>query len=460
MHYFQINSIKVHKLITNIRKVVSETAYLGPPSQRNVSWPIGNQPGNKPLGRFDVLRWSYFNESHIFFETDFVNIQELKGDTKSAIDYVINTVVNNIINKYDNKLSFTRLLNGYQKFDASRGVDYILDIAFNEMATGKEVRKRIEICKPLGKVEIIPMPYVTENTRINIIIIVDLNKKQDALNFMEHYAQDCMEKKYKTFLMMVLLYNFDSQSKGKGDVFYEVKKYILMLNEKYKKDQSKITWLSIRLPSNVTSIDFDPMLKIAVTDLYTKKFSSESLVLLVEMGTKLKVDYLNRVRMNTISRYQIFSPIPFIEFHPDIIYTDEVPHDEVDVNSNFGKYDEHNYNNIAFYIKDYNAMRQTIEANIPLARSDKDIATLLKLSKHSPVTSLFEMYVSFSDMHIFRAIEPTLKIKYKDVNCKDTSNEKIYKSCLRLKNIHLGKRSQLARLILDYQNYQAYHYSV
>lgn len=68
-----------------------------------------------------------------------------------------------------------------------------------------------------------------------------------------------------------------------------------MLNEKYKKDQSKITWLSIRLPVNVTSIDLDPMLKIAVTDLCAKKFSSESLLLLVETGTKLKVDYLNRV---------------------------------------------------------------------------------------------------------------------------------------------------------------------
>ena len=70
-----------------------------------------------------------------------------------------------------------------------------------------------------------------------------------------------------------------------------------MLNEKYKKDQSKITWLSIRLPVNVTSVDLDPMLKIAVTDLCAKKFSSESLVLLVETGTKLKVDYLNRVSM-------------------------------------------------------------------------------------------------------------------------------------------------------------------
>lgn len=455
MYFAAINSIKVHKQINDIRKVISATAHLGPPNQRNISWPIGNQPGNRPLGRFDVLRWSYFNMSHVFFETDFINIQELKGDTKADIDNVINTAVNNIISKYDNKLNFVRLLNGYLKFDASRGMDYILDLVFNEVATSKEIRKRIEICKPLGKVEIIPVPYVTENTRINIIITIDLSKKQDAVNFIEHYSQNCMEKKCKTYLMVVLLYNSDSPSKGKGDVYLDVKTYISMLNEKYKKDQSKITWLSIRLPVNVTSVDLDPMLKIAVTDLCAKKFSSESLILLVETGTKLKIDYLNRVRMNTINRYQIFSPIPFIEYHPDIIYADEVvTHDEVDVNSNYGKYDEQNYNNIAFYIKDYNAMRQTVEANIPLVRSDKDIATLLKLSKHSPVTSLFEMYVSFSDMHVFRAIEPTLKIKYKDVNCDDVSNDNIYKNCLKLRNNHLGKRSQLARLILDYQSYQ------
>jgi len=99
-------------------------------------------------------------------------------------------------------------------------------------------------------------------------------------------------------------------------------------------------------------------------------------------------------------------------------------------------------------------VRQTVEASIPLARTDKDIATLLKLSKHSPVTSLFEMYVSFSDMHLFRAIEPTLRIKYKDVNCKDAINGTIYNNCFKLKNSRLGKRSQLARLVLDYQNYQ------
>lgn len=101
------------------------------------------------------------------------------------------------------------------------------------------------------------------------------------------------------------MYNFDSQSKGRGDVFYEIKKNILTLNEKYKKDQSKITWLSIRLPSNVTSVDFDPMLKIAVTDLCAKKFSPESLILLAETGAKLKVDYLNRVNTSLLLSYSL-----------------------------------------------------------------------------------------------------------------------------------------------------------
>lgn len=49
--------------------------------------------------------------------------------------------------------------------------------------------------------------------------------------------------------------------------------------------------------------------------------------------------------------------------------------------------------------------RQTVEANIPLVRSDKNIVTLLNLSKYNPVISLFEMYMLFTDIHVFCAIE-------------------------------------------------------
>lgn len=94
------------------------------------------------------------------------------------------------------------------------------------------------------------------------------------------------------------MYDLDSPSQGKDDVFYDIKQLALSLTEKYKKDQSKVAWLSIRLPTTVNPIALEPMLKIAVADLTVKKFSPESLILFVETGMDLKVDYLNRVREN------------------------------------------------------------------------------------------------------------------------------------------------------------------
>ncbi|CAK9828439.1 Chondroitin sulfate synthase 2 [Anthophora retusa] len=375
-YFAATKSVEIQEKISNIRKAILSMAHLGPTQERNISWPIGNQPGNKAAGRFDILR----------------------------------------------------LLNGYQRFDASRGMDYILDLEFTDIDTDKVLKKRVEVCKPL-----------------------DSSKKQDVLNFLEQYASDCMEKKYKTFLMMALLYNFDSTSKGREDLYYEIKQYALLLAEKYKKYQSKITWLSIRLPSNATFLETNQLLNIAITDLCIRKFSPESLILFVETGIQLRLDYLNRVRMNTINQYQVFSPIPFVEYHPDVVHMNDVQV-EADINRNHGRYDEYNYNSIAFYARDYNAMRRTVEVSIPIIHSDRDISSMMKLSQDIPVTSLFEMFVSFGNVHVLRAVEPALKVKYKNIDCANASN--IYKICARSRKLHLGRRSQLARLILDYQTYK------
>lgn len=58
--------------------------------------------------------------------------------------------------------------------------------------------------------------------------------------------------------------------------------------------------------------------------------------------------------MNTILHWQIFSPIPFSEFHPDIVYTaDLLKPQDLDINKNYGHYDSYSVNHIAFYAKDY-----------------------------------------------------------------------------------------------------------
>lgn len=61
-----------------------------PDGYSSVTWPIGNQPGNKPLTRFDVLRWDYFTESHIYLSTDFDIIRPLNDAETKDIQVKVN----------------------------------------------------------------------------------------------------------------------------------------------------------------------------------------------------------------------------------------------------------------------------------------------------------------------------------------------------------------------------------
>ncbi|XP_034950059.1 chondroitin sulfate synthase 2 [Chelonus insularis] len=476
-YFAAINLRNTDKAIEGIRKEILSTIHLEPAHYRKyddsgdknifysiygnknenihknnlTSWPIGNGPGNKAPGRFDLLRWNYFNETHILLPTDFENTKELIGSQRFDVHRIIEITKRKLIKEYEHELKFDRLINGYIKFDASRGMDYILDLSLINTKIGKKITKRFEVSKPLGKVKLLPVPYVTENTRVNMILIVTSWKTDQVMEFIENYTNICLEKNDKTTLMLVFLYNANSPSKGDDDIYKKVKLRVLSLTEKYKKEQSKIAWLSVQLPPSLTSIEeSDPILRIAIADLIVKKFSSESLILFVQTHMELKTEYLNRVRMNTISQWQIFSPIPFSTFHPDIISLDNPKSTKVDLTHHHGRYDNLNYESISFYLKDYRAVRKQSAKEIPIINTDKDLPDIIKISKNNFVESIFELFVIYSDLHVFRAVEPALKIYYNKQNCSGMLSETAKSSCYSQMNLQLGHRGQLAKLIQEY----------
>lgn len=248
----------------------------------------------------------------------------------------------------------------------------------------------------------------------------------------------------------MLLYDPDSPSKGTEDNFYNVKRLALNLTDKYKRDQSKITWLSIRLPRNLSVFDPDFTPQIVIADLVMKKFSPESLILFIETKVLLEPEYLNRVRMNTISQWQVFSPIPFVEFQPNIAYSDDTKNSGIDINRNNGRYDNLNYESISFYVKDYQNVRKISQYDIPFIRTDKDILKSFNFIKKN-IDSILQLFIVYSNLHSFRAVEPALKILYSELNCQQDSNFYKQEICEERKLQRLGQRRQLANLILDYQ---------
>lgn len=58
--------------------------------------------------------------------------------------------------------------------------------------------------KPLGHIEVVPSPYVTESTRVALLLPTFEHQTKEATEFIAHYEKTCMEHQDNTFLMLVI----------------------------------------------------------------------------------------------------------------------------------------------------------------------------------------------------------------------------------------------------------------
>lgn len=107
--------------------------------------------------------------------------------------------------------------------------------------------------------------------------------------------------------------------------------------------------------------------------------------------------------------------------------------------------------------------RKRTEDIVPLIRSDSDI----RLFRESEVDegnftnlalhNVHGMFVQYGNMHVIRGVEPGLRLKYKELDCSPYENKAtkivatLYEHCLKKRNWNLGSRSQLAKLLIEYQ---------
>lgn len=463
--FCKMNLEKSNMEIEALRRSIVAESSLEPPSFRKVTWPVGSQSGSTPSTRFDVLKWEHFTETHLYLDSRISNIRPLNEAENADIHNVLNTSIEYLESKYSNNLKFDRLVNGYKRFDPSRGLDYILDLTFKDIVGNKLIQKRVEVSKLLGKVEMLSVPYVTENTRVHILLPVRTNEREDAFRFLRQYKQICIDKKEKTMLMLVLLY--DANAPGKGavdDVFKQLKDEATSLSNAHKKDGTKVAWLSVRIPNTKLLALRDALLDFAIIDLAIRKFPPDALMMLARPKMEIRQDYLNRVRMNTIMEWQIFSALPFSEFDPDLMtYPRQAT---LDVNKYYGHFDPFDYDHLSFYAKDYVITRKRAESLIPIIRADRDIHHLVsETTSHSLKAvnmtnpSVYSMFVAYSECHIFRAVESGLRLHHKQRHCElyegnivDHTSAALYGNCVRSRNRNAGSKGQLARLVLEYQN--------
>lgn len=358
------------------------------------------------------------------------------GVDKLDIQDILKTSIDKLGIKYQTRFILSRLINGYRRFDPGRGMEYLLDIAVRPKSSNKvaddEQIKRVHLLRPLSQVELVPMPYVTESSRVNLILPVTVDDRDSVVSFLDLYAVTCLDSGDNTHLYVVFLYNDANPMRNGGDddTFSVLKSMMTFYESKYQ-NGARIAW---------TALHHNHPTQFTVMDAISKKFSKETLFLLCSVGMELSIEFLNRVRMNTISGWQLFFPIAFWQYKPNLIYSKHPYPTDININSQTGHFDDAVYMHSSFYNADYHYARKQMVASSAAATAD-----------------LFDMFVTYHNLHVFRAVEPALRHRFRERDCSFSSAAVSFSSqqqreCEQSRNCSLASRQQLAMLIFEQQH--------
>ncbi|XP_075770599.1 chondroitin sulfate synthase 2 isoform X1 [Pelodiscus sinensis] len=431
-HFAQVELEKTYQEIQQLQLEIQNTSSLSADGDHGATWPIGITPPFQPKTRFEVLRWDYFTEEQLYSCVDGSPKCELHGVDMADVADVVATAMEELNRKYQPVLHIRKqqLVNGYRRFDPTRGMEYTLDLqveVVTQKGHSRSVIKRVHLVRPLSEVEIIPMPYVTEASRINVILPLTAHDRDHASHFLEVYAAAAFESRENAVLTFLFIYDpFEAQQVVQNDIFAPVKARIAEYERKYA--EVKIPWISVKT---------DAPSQIKVMDIISKKHPVDTLFFVAGVDTEVTTDFLNRCRMNTINSWQVFFPIHFQGYNPAIAYHNQALPAALDLLRDAGRFDRDVFHEACFYNADYMAARTRMAVD---AQENEDILETL---------DIYDMFVKYSSLHVFRAMEPALLQRYRQHACNPRLSEEMYHRCMQSSLEGLGSRSQLAMVLFE-----------
>ncbi|XP_075070427.1 chondroitin sulfate glucuronyltransferase [Mixophyes fleayi] len=431
----KFSQIRLHRTYSKIQRLQNEmrnVSSLTPNGEANLLWPIGINPPFSPTSRFDLLTWEYFTETHTFSCPDGAPKCPLQGVWLLDVQQVLEEATDQLNQRYHPWLRFKmhHLLNGYRRFDPTRGMEYTLDLVL-EATTERDhvgvITKRLNLLRPLGLVEILPMPYVTEATRVQLVLPLMPTDASHIAGFLDAFATNLLDPQDNVALTVLLVYGMGSSGQEK-DVFEEVRGMVSELERRYSLLRVELSSIHTELPSQVR-----------LMELVSKKHPMDTLFFLVGVLSEVTTEALNRCRMNAISSWQVFSPVHYQEYSPDVSrhsFSAQPPADFL----RDGHFDRLASSEFCFYNSDFMGARSKMAAEVGVQEEDDE---------DNGSIELLELFLRHSDLHVFRALEPALVQRFSLKKCSSHLSGESYHRCV-LSNLEaLGSRGHLAMALFE-----------
>ena len=135
--------------------------------------------------------------------------------------------------------------------------------------------------RELAQPRILPMPFVTENSRISLIVPIMEADLRSSLTLVRDFARHSLEKGDRVFLMLVFLYSPERPEKNNdSDYFKEVKQLALQVSKKHRaggRPGAALLWYSLQTKGPAPS-------QLDLVDLVTAKLDNQTILVVGRWG--------------------------------------------------------------------------------------------------------------------------------------------------------------------------------
>uniref|UniRef100_A0A1I8A0E0 Hexosyltransferase n=1 Tax=Steinernema glaseri TaxID=37863 RepID=A0A1I8A0E0_9BILA len=470
--------VEIAKLDEEIKKLDEESRQLGLANVDGPSWPTAVPAYSKAPNRYQVPKWEYFEGNVIFRNKPNQNVEPLEGNDFLDVKEVTAVAKAKVAEDPSSQgLTFVRLRNGYRIFDPRRGMDYMVDLVYrssDDLAGDAElIVKRVHVCRPIVNTKIMhQVPYVKEDTDVTVVVPIQSTDDVAAFRkFARRHRDLCVSSPVdsrQTRIAVVMRGVDAAAARTVGSELGEIKATC-------KSWQMDTTILLLRSEKR-------SLFAVAALDAAVDHYGNQMIYLYLSPYADFQKEFYDRIRINTIKHFQIYVPIPFSEFHPQIVnaynvltdYEDKIAAGKSDSGSLADNMFIDNEQPVVDRLKRLNMMADKKKAEKPLvvhkdqgafdtndfsvfAVYGDDYVQMLDVfrEKHGEdaltnMLDLAPMFISHPSIHILRAVEPTLRLRYRPKVCSNRLPTADYARCVLSRSETLATKAQLAKIIFSH----------
>ena len=277
------------------------------------------------------------------------------------------------------------------------------------------------------------MPFVTETTRVFLILSIHSGEQSAAIRFLHRVNRTLLDKETRDKFELLLTHVVTTkQEYSQSQKWFESLRHEVDIIRRLR-PQLRITYHTVLVSSpSARSTETSHVL-----DFLESKIRPNSLLFLTNPHVDIEADFLNRCRLNVIESIQVFFPIAFYQYHPHIIARTHhmTENSTIELHKSHGWFNSYAFDHVGLYMSDYLMLKKSLSLH------NISISTV----------NLYDLFVQATDMHLLRAPDQSLRVHYQPVKCDSLKQVNMveYNRCSIQREKGLASRSQLAMVIIE-----------